>query len=265
MRDEKKMWLYGSIVAAMIIPASIAVLIGENSPKNAVYAEAVYADEGFIEQTEEEPEIRQIRGLSGMPCENREQFERWYEEYEQKAVEEMSAEATEEIRLDSDTANQVDSANAEISWRDTSAEEMESEGKASSPIYTIGGELIDPDIQRKLYDALERHNISYWYEGALCQMYQESGGNPTIVNSTNGVDMGLFQYREPFWDYSRGDIFDPEAQIELYAEETAARINAGLTVDEVISRHNTSDYVTEINLEYVGQVKQWLSKMEVIE
>ena len=36
-------------------------------------------------------------------------------------------------------------------------------------------------------------------------------------------------------------------------------------VDEAISRHNTSDSVAAVNWEYVGQVKQWLGQMEVIE
>jgi len=257
MTDKVKMWVYGGAVATMIISTCVAVKIGD-------LTEAGHKKVEVIEAVSEVPEIGQISLYedSGMPCENPEQFERWLNE--QEAEEEASAETAEEIRLDSDATDQTDATNSGTAWCDTSAEEMES--KASSPIfYTIGGKLIDPDIQQKLYDALERHNISYWYEGALCQMYQESRGNPTIVNPTNGIDMGLFQYREPFWDYSRGDIFDPEAQIELYVEETAARINAGLTADEVISRHFTSDYVTEVDWEYVSRVKQWLNKMEVIE
>ena len=99
----------------------------------------------------------------------------------------------------------------------------------------------------------------------MAQCYQESRGDPTVTNETNGIDKGLFQYRSTFWDWSRGDIFDPEVQIGLYVSQMANRFSAGLSTDEAISRHNTSDYVTEINWQYVADVKQWLGRMEVIE
>ena len=137
------------------------------------------------------------------------------------------------------------------------------------PIYhfDVGPEerQIDPEIQRAIYQALDDAGIAYWYTGALAQCYQESRGDPTATNQANGIDKGLFQYREPFWDWSRGDIYDPEVQIRLYVSQTANRINAGLSVDEIISRHKTSDWVTVLDLEYIAQVKQWLGKMEVIE
>ena len=50
-----------------------------------------------------------------------------------------------------------------------------------------------------------------------------------------------------------------------YASEMAARFNSGLSVDEAISRHMTSDFVSTINREYVSDVKRWLSEMEVVE
>lgn len=124
---------------------------------------------------------------------------------------------------------------------------------------------IDPEIQRAIYRALDDAGIAYWYTGALAQCYQESRGDPTVTNETNGIDKGLFQYRSTFWDWSRGDIFDPEVQIGLYVSQMANRFSAGLSTDEAISRHNTSDYVTEINWQYVADVKQWLGRMEVIE
>lgn len=128
----------------------------------------------------------------------------------------------------------------------------------------IGGELIDPEIQRKLYKALEAEGIGYWYTGALAQMYQESSGDPFAVNQTNHEDMGLFQYKNRYWNWADGDIFDVDAQLRRYASDMAARFNSGLTVDEAISRHNTSDSVAAVNWEYVAQCKQWLSQMEAI-
>ena len=238
------------IVAAFVLGVMVGMCIQVlGVPVNAC-AEKVEAEGGY---------------LSGMPCENKEQFERWYEDYEQKTEQETSEEANQSEESEGD-AEDFDGFRCVFSDQgsveNTAQSAQFDEAQNEIPLYRINGDMIDPIIQQKLYDALERYGIDYWYEAALAQMYQESEGNPTIVNPTNGIDMGLFQYREPFWDYSRGDIFDPEAQIELYVEETAARINAGLTVDEVISRHFTSDYVTEVDWEYVQQVKQWLNKLE---
>ena len=132
------------------------------------------------------------------------------------------------------------------------------------PIYRIDGELIDEEIQVRLFEALDSEGISYWYEGALCQMFQESHGYQYAENR-NGLDKGLFQYRITYWNWNDGDIFDIDAQLHRYAHEMSARFNAGLTVDQAISRHITSDYCTTIDKVYVQQVKQWLDKMEEVE
>lgn len=143
--------------------------------------------------------------------------------------------------------------------------EQETEEETEFRIYRIAGELPDPELQRKIYDALTEENISYWYEGALAQCFQESHFQKFAVNQRNGKDSGLFQYRSTFWDWSQGDIFDEDLQIRKYAAEMAARFNAGLTADEAISRHKTSDYCTEIDWNYVKQVRQWLDQMEIVQ
>lgn len=224
---------------------TVTVAIRDRSENSAVYAAPEELVDNFTAETEKAPEKADFDAQSAMPCVDRERFEEWYAEYTLDAV------AAEPVAADDNTENET--------------EEPETEVAETAPIYRIDGEVIDPEIQRTLWEHLNAAGIGYWYEGALAQMMQESGGDPMIVNPTNGIDMGLYQYREPFWDYSRGDIFDPEAQIRLYVEETAARINAGLTVDEVISRHFTSDYVTEIDWEYVRAVRQWINRLEVIE
>lgn len=114
-----------------------------------------------------------------------------------------------------------------------------------------------------MYDALNRHGVSYFYEIGICQMWQESRGN-IFAENPNGKDKGVLQYRLQYWDWNRGDIFDPAAQIELYAEQMAQRLNSGLSADECISRHNTSDHVSEVNWEYVAQVKQHLSNLREV-
>lgn len=164
--------------------------------------------------------------VSGMPCENPEQFARWYESYSE------------------------------------AAEAVGSEQEAAKPIiYRIAGEEVDVEIQTKLYYYLDAEGIAYWYEGALAQMYQESHCKQYAENP-NGLDKGIFQYRITYWDWSDGDIFDLDAQMRKYAAEMAVRFNAGLSVDEAISRHNTSDYITTVNWEYVAQVKQWLTVLQ---
>lgn len=118
------------------------------------------------------------------------------------------------------------------------------EGDAASTI---------PEI---LKASLDGAGIGWWYPYACAQIEQESHWNPWAVNPNN-LDYGLLQYRISFWGEPE-DIFDVNAQIRKYTQQAAARINAGLSVEEIISRHITSDYVTEINWEYVNAVLQWL-------
>jgi len=200
--------------------------------ENRVFAASITADGEIHAGTTKAPENGQIGRESAMPCEDGEAFRRWYEENRAKYEPETEAAAPEE--------------------------------PDEPKIYTIGGGLIDPEIQRKLYRALEAEGIGYWYTGALAQMWQESQGRPEVINPNNGLDCGLYQYRITYWN-EPADIFSVDAQIRKYAKDMAARFNAGLTADEAISRHNTSDFVTDINWTYVQQVRQHLATMEVIE
>lgn len=115
----------------------------------------------------------------------------------------------------------------------------------------------EPSITDRLYAALDAAGISWWYPYAYCQMMQESGGDPYAENS-NGLDKGLFQFRISYWQEPES-IFDADAQIRRYVRETAARIRAGLTIEEVISRHYTSDWVQAVDWEYVNHV---MSRMQ---
>lgn len=102
-----------------------------------------------------------------------------------------------------------------------------------------------------LRSCLESAGIEWWYPYAYAQAMQESHWNHLAVNS-NGLDYGLFQYRITY--YPGANIFDPYEQIRIYVGQVSARIAAGLSIEEIISRHLTSDYVTEINWEYVNLV-----------
>ena len=113
--------------------------------------------------------------------------------------------------------------------------------------------LLLPDYLRSL---LESYGIGWWYPYAYAQVMQESHWNPTAVNP-NGKDFGLLQYRAQFWT-GPGDIMDPYAQIQKYVGQVKARIDAGLSVEEIISRHMTSDYCPDINWQYVQDVLRWM-------
>ena len=201
---------------------------------------------------------------SGMPCENKEQFERWYEDYEQKTEQETSeacvpSEESEGDAEDFDGFRCVFSDQGSVENTAQSAQFDEAQNEI--PLYRINGDMIDADIQRKLYKYLSDAGIEYWYTGSLVQMYQESRGQQYAENP-NGLDKGLYQYRITYWNWNDGDIFDVDAQLQRYAKEMASRFNAGLSVDEAISRHKTSDHVTVLDWEYIQQVKQWLNKIE---
>ena len=251
-REERRIYQLGVAFAAVMIIAMTSVLT-EECDKNTVYAAAEVVDGNFIDGTAASPEKGQIREDSTMPCVDAESFRRWMETYE--------PETTEEARTDAVRSDHEDVRTEEI----TLATETETAVEAAVPtLYRIAGEEIDEGIQVRLYQHLQEAGIPYWYEGALCQMFQESHGQQYAVNQTNHEDMGLFQYKNRFWNWDDGDIFDVDAQLRRYAADMAARFNSGLTVDEAISRHNTSDSVAAVNWEYVGQVKQWLGQMEAI-
>ena len=254
-REERKIYQIGVLVAAALIIAMV-IVITEGCAKKTVYAAPAVVDGQFVEETSETAENSEIREDSAMPCVDREGFRRWYEEhrrnYEQTTV--------EEVRSDDIGANHEETGTSEETQTEPAAE-MEDAGP---PLYRIAGQEIDASIQELLYQHLQANGIEYWYEGALCQMFQESHGQ-VYAENPNGLDKGLYQFRISYWDWSTGDIFDVDAQLSRYASEMAARFNSGLSVDEAISRHMTSDFVSTINREYVSDVKRWLSEMEAVE
>ena len=127
------------------------------------------------------------------------------------------------------------------------------------PIYEVDGERMDLDLQRFLYEELKSQGIEWWMPYAILTCYQESGFD--IYDITNGVDMGLLQYRVTYWDeraarygYPGADIFNPYVQIYIYVRQTAERLNSGCSIESAISRHKTSDHVTALDYTYISQV-----------
>lgn len=253
----------------------------------ALFPEHAAAEEAVVKESEKEAETTGVPSgypdeLSAMPCCNVSNALNVLNQEKPTINQDLTKEAASESETEEETgtgetgeehkgvAEGTGTTVSDPSTQGTDASEASAEPEASEEeagfrIYRIAGELPDPELQRAIWDALQAAGISYWYEGALAQCWQESHFKQYAVNPVNGLDSGLYQYRSTFWDWSRGDIFDAGAQIRRYAEEMAARFNAGLSVDEAISRHKTSDYVTEIDWTYVQQVRQWLGQMEVVE
>lgn len=264
--------------------------------------------------------------LGGMPCENPEQFQRWYETYEQKTGKEETAvsngeepnpyeaevevdttasscakdtekdvsevpmpteqhgtrfgETKKVVNCEQETSEESETATDEIlpKGEETAESDVESvpnevgtevETEAKS-VYMVNGELVDPTIQQMLYDALERHNISYWLEGALAQIYQESHFQQYIV-SNDGRDYGILQYRAEFWDevssqygHVGADIYDMYVQFDIYAAQMSKRFNSGMSVADAVSRHKTSDY-GGYDAQYYAEVSQWFGKVAKVE
>lgn len=252
-REERRIYQIGVLVAAVLIIEMVAVKT-EGCNRIDAYAAPTVQFEEITEESSEAAENGLFDANSAMPCVDAESFRRWMETYEQKAG--------EEARSDDGGADHEGNGTEPdaAGLPETRAAAVETAGP---PLYKIAGQEIDASLQIKLYQHLQAAGIPWWYEGALCQMFQESHCQQYAVNQHNGLDMGLFQYRSTYWDWS-SDIFDVDAQMSRYASEMSTRFNMGLSMDECISRHNTSDHVAAVNWEYVAQCKQWLSQMEKI-
>lgn len=210
--------------------------------------------------TEETVETQPIELISGMPC-----------EILLEVIELNTGSAYEQ-----ETGKEVESE-VELFWMDasdTEAVEVDTIYSTEAVSYTLpmGSETQDNDEHKPtsepipevdphdlLKASLENAGIGWWYPYACAQAQLESSWNPNAV-SPDGLDYGLFQFRLKSPDGTRmywtepESIFDVNAQIRVYTEHVAARLAAGLSIEETISRHLTSDYVTEINWDYVNAV-----------
>lgn len=202
-----------------------------------------------------------------MEC-SEEESERMTEKDEQETVEETAGQVceTESIGVVCSTAppETYYTTYAEEYWVEPYAETVAQQTETATEETTVcteadateGTDALEMTVFDILRSQLEAAGIGWWYPYAVAQMTQESQCNPYAENP-NGLDKGLFQYRITYWDQPES-IFDANAQIRKYVGEVKARIFAGLSIEEVISRHYTSDYVTGVNWEYVSHVLSWM-------
>ena len=121
-------------------------------------------------------------------------------------------------------------------------------------------------IPAEIYDEMEArlkaNNIEWWLPYMIAQCFQESMFR---VDVENGLDKGLLQYRITYWSAvcvehgypADTSIFDWRTQIAIYTMDTARRLHSGLSIEETISRHKTSDFGSYDAL-YVSHVMRWV-------
>lgn len=230
---EPRYWL-------LLFVCMIAVGLAVPSEKYRTFGEPETQHEDFIEETEMEPEKGQFRGQVVVL----------------RSIEpETEAEL---IELPTETIPETVPETIPETEPETVREQEPTEAPEEFPIYMVDGETLDHDLQRFLWEELNSQGIGWWMEYAVLTAYQESGFD--VYDITDGIDYGLLQYRITYWSersarygYPDADIFNPYVQIYIYVRQTAERIRAGHSIEEVISKHKQSDW-GPFDQEYVNQV-----------
>lgn len=258
------------ICCPMMIAAAIFTAViwhRDMASKNAPCEASKVEIEEITEETAKidlRPVLACSTAMSGMPCENKEQFERWYREYEQETSEEVR------VQQRDDSWEEVPEHESHSEVSGTEAETVQGGVLPTATVYSVNGETLNPDFQRWIYGKLTEAGIEYWYETMLCQMYQESRFSQYAV-SKDGRDHGILQFRAEFWNdvstqygFPGADIYDPYVQVAIYIKQTAERINSGISGAEVLTRHKTSDWGV-YDQQYYNEVSQWFDTIERIE
>ena len=80
-REERRIYSFGIVIAAILIIAIVAVLTDGCGAKIEAYAAPVDVVEDFTEESSETSETGLFDDQSAMPCVDTESFRRWYEGY----------------------------------------------------------------------------------------------------------------------------------------------------------------------------------------
>lgn len=116
-------------------------------------------------------------------------------------------------------------------------------------VTTIEGLPVPDEISEYLQSELEAAGIEFWYPYAIAQIWAESSCN-AAAEGDGGLAKGILQYREAFWPavcvehgYPEDtSVFDWKAQISIYVQQTAKRLESGYSIAETVSKHKQSDY-----------------------
>lgn len=134
--------------------------------------------------------------------------------------------------------------------------------------YSVDGHFLGQDLESYLHEQLDARGIGWFYQTALCQIYQESRFNHLAANR-NGLDFGLCQFRITYWDgFARQaglvsyDIMNPIDQIYVYAWMMAKYLAEEGSVEGALSRYYTghSGYCAS----YVNDVLQWTGHLQEV-
>ena len=252
-RKERRFVRICTVSAAAFVIAGAIVLKCPVSANNADFTASTASDDNFTAEDAEMPKNGKFERstVSGMPCENREQFERWYETYESQTEEETA----DEVQVDQ-TVCEVPSSETEES---TTVVETDN---ASTVLYSVDGCILNPELQTYLFRCLQNLGCEWMYEVCLCQLYQESRFNARAENR-NGLDKGIAQLRItyfPTFAEQAGlveyDIFNPIDSIFVYAYLTARNLElSNYDVNMALSRYYTGN--DTYSAEYVQDVRKW--------
>lgn len=246
----------GYALCAVVIVMCVAVIIGDIKDKKREHAEY----ESMIQMESIKSEEKRI---SAMPCVSPSEFQVWFETYAEEDTvtesESETAEATEAVIVIEESKEALPDAEPIT----TEPSEVGTEDR----VWYVNGEMVDQTISNALEDALERHGVGYWIEGALAQCYQESHMQQYAV-SKDGKDHGILQYRAQYWyetsrqyGHDGADIYDISVQFDIYAAQMAKRFGSGMSVADAVSRHKTSDW-GGYDEAYWNQVSRWFSTVE---
>lgn len=178
----------------------------------------------------------------------------------EKRQETAKYESTE--ALETETEEIVDTSVDETEPETVETEEMTEPDQEKLRRMTEFG--IPEEIYDEMVARLKANNIEQWLPMMIAQCFQESGFQVSAENK-NGLDKGLLQYRITYWSAmcvehgfpADTSIFDWRTQIAIYTMDTARRLNSGLSIEETISRHKTSDFGSYDAL-YVSHVMRWV-------
>ena len=164
------------------------------------------------------------------------------------------------------TVNQVTEAPVEVI--ETTIDVIETPASDGFVMKSVNGLTMNGDWQRYLYDNLCARGIGWYFDIALCQLYQESHYNPTVIGS-NGLDSGIGQICSTYWGslcheagLPNGNILDPYNNIYIYAFLMGRYLNAhGGDVNWGLSAYFTGN--TAYAPGYIQEVMQWIGTVTV--